>query len=60
MKDFLETFDIDLWDIVESGYNPASRTKDGIILLKCRSSWTKDEKKDIFWPLKKNGLYPIL
>ena len=45
MKDFLEASDIDLWDIVENGYNPPSKTKNGIIILKLRSSWIEDEKK---------------
>ena len=32
MKDFLEVFDIDLWDILESGYNPPSKIEDGITI----------------------------
>ena len=45
MKDSLEVFDINLWNIKENRYNPQSRTEDGIILLKPKSSWTKDENK---------------
>ena len=32
MRDFLEAFDIDLWDIVENGNNPPSRIEDGITI----------------------------
>ena len=45
MNDFLETFDIDLWDIVENGYNPPLRIKDGITILKLRIFWIEDKKK---------------
>ena len=45
MKDLLEAYDINLWDIIECGYNPPSRIEDRIILLKLRSSWMEDEKK---------------
>ena len=44
MKDFLEATDIDLWDIIENGYNPPSAIENGITILKPRSSWSEDEK----------------
>ena len=44
MKDFLEASDIDLWDLVENGYNPPSRIENGITISKLRSSWTDEEK----------------
>ena len=47
MKDFLETS-----NIVENRYNSPSRVEDGIIVLKLRSSWTKDEKKRHLLALK--------
>ena len=50
MKDFLEASDIDLWDIVESGYNLHSIIMDGISILKPRNSQIEDTKKDISWP----------
>ena len=43
MKDFLEATDIDLWDIIENGYNPPTVIEEGITILKPRRSWTKDE-----------------
>ena len=52
MNDFLEAYDIELWDIVENGYNLPSRTEDGITLLKPKSSWIEDEKKRHLLALK--------
>ena len=45
MKDFIKASNIDLWDIIESGYNPLSRIDDGIIISKTNML------------LKLNGLY---
>ena len=38
MRDFLKASDIDLWDIIENGYDLPSRIEDGINVLKPRSS----------------------
>ena len=45
MRDFIEASDIDMWELVENGYNPPSRIENGISIFKPRSEWTDDEKK---------------
>ena len=39
MNDFLETFDIDLWDFIKNGYNTPSSIVDSITILKPKRSW---------------------
>ena len=45
MKDFIEAIDIDMWDIVENGYELPKILVDGIVQLKVKSLWTKEERK---------------
>ena len=45
MKDFIEATDIDMWDIVENGYELPKTLVDRIVQPKVKSLWTKEERK---------------
>ena len=45
MKDFIEATYINMWDIVESGYELPKILIDGIVQPKVKSLWTKEERK---------------
>ena len=45
MRDFIEAFDINMWELVENGYNPPSRIENGISILKPGSEWIEEKKK---------------
>ena len=48
MRDFVEVSNIDMWELVENGYNPPSGVENGISILKPKSEWTEEEKKKHF------------
>ena len=48
MKDFIEATDIDIWDVVENGYDPPRYVLEGILELKLKNLWNKDNRKKHF------------
>jgi len=45
MKLFLESQDVDLWDIIEIGpYKPTKRNQAGVEIDKPKEEWTSNEK----------------
>ena len=45
MKDFIEAIDIDIWDIIENGYEIPKILIEGAYQPKVKSLWTKEERK---------------
>ena len=45
MKDFISASNVNILDIIENGYNPPSKIKNGILILKPRNSRTKEKKR---------------
>ena len=44
MKDFIQAIDIDMWDIVENGYELPKILIGGIVQPKVKSFWTEEKK----------------
>ena len=45
MKDFVEATDINMWDIVENGYELPKILIDDVTQLKVKSFWIEEERK---------------
>ena len=45
MKDFTKATDIDIWDVVEHGYELLKILIDGVAQPKVKSLWTEEERK---------------
>ena len=48
MKDFIEATNIDMWDIVENGYELFKILIDGLFKPMVKSLWTEEERKKHF------------
>ena len=55
MRDFIETTNIDMWDIVESRYEFLKIMVDGIVQPEVKSLQTKEERKRHLIAPKVNG-----
>ena len=47
MKDFIDAIDIDMWNIVESGYELPKISINGIVQPKVKPLWTKKKGRNI-------------
>jgi len=48
MKLFLESQDVDLWDMIETGpYKPTKRNQAGVEIDKPKAKWTQEEKATV-------------
>ena len=45
MKHFIKANDVDMWEIVENGYNLPIKVENNITILKPRSDWSEEEKR---------------